>query len=248
MYGLVVVKELGQVTTTSATRSTAPSSGIAPLDLPIQDSQPASTSVTEIEPPLSAEAARESGLAPDAGRIRSKSSIFTETGDLTYRHLPGRYVLVAAGGTVKFFLGLQDMFEFTLGPSEFSPPQGAGAGNEGAGGGGSVATAPAPNLEIVSMDAFERKDERGCQLILVVSIARVSIGSLHLSIPWCRVLLLHRAVPAARFAHILSLIDYLRFTRLKTLRSLSFDSTVSIPLVRVFENFCFNFLVSLASF
>ncbi|KAF9145739.1 hypothetical protein BGX30_007051 [Mortierella sp. GBA39] len=173
LYGLVVVKELGQVTTTSATQSMAPSSGIAPLDLPSQDFQPTSTSVSETEPPLSTEAGRDSGLAPDAGRIRkSKSSIFTETGDLTYRHLPGRYVLVAAGGTVKFFLGLQDTFEFTLGPSELSPPQGAGAGIEGAGGGGGVATAPAPNLEIVSMDAFERKDERGCQLVLVVSIAK----------------------------------------------------------------------------
>ncbi|KAH7052690.1 hypothetical protein BKA57DRAFT_435865 [Linnemannia elongata] len=172
LYGLVVVKELGQVTTSSATRSTAPSSGIAPLDLPTQDSQPSSISLPETEPPLSTEAARESGLAPDAGRIRSKSSIFTETGDSTYRHLPGRYVLVAAGGTVKIFLGLQDTFEFTLGPSEYSPPQGTGTENEGAGGGGNVATAPAPNLEIVSMDAFERKDERGCQLVLVVSIAK----------------------------------------------------------------------------
>ncbi|KAG9066737.1 hypothetical protein KI688_012646 [Linnemannia hyalina] len=173
LYGLVVVKELGQVTTTSTTQSTAPSSGIAPLHLPTQDFQPPSTNVSETGPPLSTEAGRDSGLAPDAGRIRrSKSSIFTETGDLTYRHLPGRYVLVAAGGAVKFFLGLQDTFEFTLGPSEFSPPQGAGAGTEGTGGGGGVATAPAPNLEIVSMDAFERKDERGCQLVLVVSIAK----------------------------------------------------------------------------
>lgn len=153
------------------------------------------------------EAARNSGLMSDAGRVKSKSSIFTEAGDLTYRHLPGRYVLVAAGGTVKFFLGLQDTFEFTLGPSEFSSPQGAGAGTEGAGGGGSVETAPAPNMEIVSMDAFERKDERGCQLVLVVSIAKVSFGSLHLSILRCRVLLLHRVVPAAHYARILDLID-----------------------------------------
>jgi hypothetical protein len=187
LYGLVVVKELGQVTTTSTTRSTAPSSGIAPLDLPTQEAQSASTSVLETKTPLSTEVG-DSGLAPGASHTRSKSSIFTEAGDMTYRHLPGRYVLVAAGGTVIFFLGLQDTFEFTLGPGEFSPPQGtgtgagAGEGNEGAGGGGSVATAPAPNLEIVSMDAFERKDERGCQLILVVSIAKVSARSLLLSI------------------------------------------------------------------
>lgn len=172
------------MTTTSTTQSTAPSSGIAPPDLPTQGAQSTSISASEAEPSLSIKAAKDSGLAPCAGHIRSKSSIFTETGDLAYRHLPGRYVLVAAGGTVKFFLGLQDMLEFTLGPSEFSPLQGAGAGvgNESAGGGGSVATAPAPNLEIVSIDAFERKDERGCQLILVVSIAKVSAKSLHFSI------------------------------------------------------------------
>ncbi|KAF9153516.1 hypothetical protein BG015_003251 [Linnemannia schmuckeri] len=168
LYGLVVVKELGQVTTTSATRSTTPS-GIELSDQTTQDSQLTSTSKSETEPPT--EAVRDSGLAPNVAHVRSKSSIFTETGDLTYRHFPGRYVLVAAGGVVKVFLGLQDTFEFTLGPSEFSPPQGVGAGSEGAGG-GSVATAPAPNLEIVSMDAFERKDERGCQLVLVASVAK----------------------------------------------------------------------------
>ncbi|KAF8945315.1 hypothetical protein BGZ47_002908 [Haplosporangium gracile] len=169
LYGLVVVKELGQVTTASPTRATTFSSGSELSDQSIQDSQSTSISDLETEPPT--EAIRDSGLAPSVGHVRSKSSIFTETGDLKYRHLPGRYVLVAAGGVVRFFLGFQDMFEFTLGPSEFSSPQGAGAGSDEAGG-GSVATAPAPNLEIVSMDAFERKDERGCQLVLVVSVAK----------------------------------------------------------------------------
>ncbi|KAG0286762.1 hypothetical protein BGZ96_009191 [Linnemannia gamsii] len=174
LYGLVVVKELGQVTTASTTRSTASSSGVAPLDPPTQEARSTSTSVSETGPSLSIKTAKDSGLAPGAGHIRRKSSIFTETGDLAYRRLPGRYVLVAAGGTVKFFLDLQDMVEFTLGPSEFNPPQGEGAGegNERAGGGESVAEELAPNLEIVSMDAFERKDERGCQLVLVVSIAK----------------------------------------------------------------------------
>ncbi|KAI8605812.1 hypothetical protein EDD21DRAFT_349647 [Dissophora ornata] len=38
--------------------------------------------------------------------------------------------------------------------------------------GGAAASAPVPNLEIISMDAFERKDGRGCQLIVVVSLAK----------------------------------------------------------------------------
>ncbi|KAF9136255.1 hypothetical protein BGW39_003700 [Mortierella sp. 14UC] len=154
LYGLVVVKELGQATTPTTTHAAKNSSGLAPFDLPSQ-----TTTTTD-----------GLGVTQGANTLRNKTSIFTETGDLAYRHLPGRYVLVAAGGAVKFFLGLQDMLEFTLGPSEASVPQGTEV--EGGSGEGGVATALLPNLEIVSLDAFERKDERGCQLVLVVSIAK----------------------------------------------------------------------------
>ncbi|KAK3833643.1 MAG: hypothetical protein J3R72DRAFT_477922 [Linnemannia gamsii] len=161
LYGLAVVKELGKVTTTATTPPASASSGVAPLDLPPQDSQSTPTGS-----PSPLKGANTSGVMSGIGStVRNKTSIFTETGDLAYRHLPARYVLVAAGGSIKIFLGLQHTFDFTLGPSEPSPLQGAGAE-------GGVATAPPPNLEIVSMDAFERKDERGCQLVLVISIAK----------------------------------------------------------------------------
>ncbi|KAF9900920.1 hypothetical protein EC991_006727 [Linnemannia zychae] len=149
LYGLAVVKELGQATAPPTT-----STGVT-------HSESLSPSVTTLDA---------SGATQEANTPRSKTSIFTENGDLAYRHLPGRYVLVAAGGTVKLFLGLHDMFEFTLGPSDPSVPQGTGV--EGGSSGGGVATVPPPNLEIVSLDAFERKDERGCQLVLVVAIAK----------------------------------------------------------------------------
>ncbi|KAG0375349.1 hypothetical protein BGX24_009225 [Mortierella sp. AD032] len=161
LYGLAVAKELGKVTTTTTTPPASASSGVAPLDLPPQDSQSTPTGS-----PSPLKGANTSGVMSGIGStVRNKTSIFTETGDLAYRHLPARYVLVAAGGSIKIVLGLQHTFDFTLGPSEPSPPQGAGTE-------GGVATAPPPNLEIVSMDAFERKDERGCQLVLVISIAK----------------------------------------------------------------------------
>lgn len=48
---------------------------------------------------------------------------------------------------VRCFLGLEQSFEFTVcGPA---------------------------NQEIVSMDAFERIDDRGCQLVVTVAIAKV---------------------------------------------------------------------------
>ncbi|KAF9922286.1 hypothetical protein FBU30_007616 [Linnemannia zychae] len=168
LYGLAVVKELGQVKATSFAPST--SFGLTPPNPPAQDSQMATTTTNESQFTSSSVAPDNTKAVPLANTGRVKSSIFTKTGDLMYCQLPGRYVLVAAGGTVRIFLGLQDTFEFTLNPSETGSPQntGADAGGEGA----SVASASAPNLEIVSIDAFERKDERGCQLILVVAIAK----------------------------------------------------------------------------
>ncbi|KAG0197533.1 hypothetical protein BGX28_008995 [Mortierella sp. GBA30] len=95
-----------------------------------------------------------------------------------YSHLPGRYVLVAAGGTIRCFLGLQESFEVsTIGLSSGSTTAESNATPTespaiGTGTEGTVITAPAPNQEIVSMDAFTRKDERGCQLIIIVSLAK----------------------------------------------------------------------------
>ncbi|KAF9964017.1 hypothetical protein BGZ70_007034 [Mortierella alpina] len=116
------------------------------------------------------------GSQPTAATVPSNigSSIFSDTGELAYGHLPGRYVLVAAGSSIKCFLGLQYSFDIPLGLSSGFSDE---AGNTTAetpvpGNDGSVATAPAPNQEIVSIDAFERKDERGCQLVVIVSIAK----------------------------------------------------------------------------
>lgn len=82
-----------------------------------------------------------------ASLTRTKTSIFTASGSLAFRDIPARYVLVAAGSMVKCFLGLEESFEFTVcGPA---------------------------NQEIVSMDAFERVDDRGCQLVVTVAIAKV---------------------------------------------------------------------------
>ncbi|KAF9995947.1 hypothetical protein BGZ79_010324 [Entomortierella chlamydospora] len=109
------------------------------------------------------------------------SNIFTEDGGLAYSNLPARYVLVAAGGAIKCFMGLQESFEFTLGAITTGASPNASSGNESGAGAGSGsesgqatpnATLPMSNQEIVSMDAFERKDQRGCQLVVVVSIAR----------------------------------------------------------------------------
>ncbi|KAF9569530.1 hypothetical protein EC968_002574 [Mortierella alpina] len=104
----------------------------------------------------------------------ARSSIFSETGELVHGHLPGRYVLVAAGSSIKCFLGLQESFEIPLSLSSGSTDEAGStaAGTPVPGVDSSVATAPAPNQEIVSIDAFERKDERGCQLVVIVSIAK----------------------------------------------------------------------------
>jgi hypothetical protein len=89
-----------------------------------------------------------------------KSSIFTPSGSSTWAHLPGRYVIVAAGSSIKCILGLQESIEFTVSGLDQADEDFTGS----------------TNLEIVSMDAFERKDERGCQLVVLVSIAKVTNG------------------------------------------------------------------------
>jgi len=54
-------------------------------------------------------------------------------------------------------MGLQESFVFVV--------HGLDQGGE---------TTGSANQEIVSIDAFERKDERGCQLVVLVSIAKVN--------------------------------------------------------------------------
>ncbi|KAF9115255.1 hypothetical protein BGX27_008376 [Mortierella sp. AM989] len=112
------------------------------------------------------------------------SNIFTSEGVMAYSQLPARYVLIAAGGAIKCFMGLQETFEFTLGATAIGNNSNAGSGTEsttgaraGSENGQGSATANTnssmlSNQEIVSLDAFERKDARGCQLVVVVSIAR----------------------------------------------------------------------------
>jgi len=128
---------------------------------------------------------------------KTRASIFMDNGDIAYNDLPARYVFVAAGASIRCILGLQESFEFTLGTGD-APAEVSGGNNSrpvsfvgtGAGAADSLSTitntgsstasmtiivpAPAPNHEIISMDAFVRKDERGCQLVVVLSIANVS--------------------------------------------------------------------------
>ncbi|KAF9346102.1 hypothetical protein BGX34_004183, partial [Mortierella sp. NVP85] len=136
----------------------------------------------------------EQGLDMNGLGSKTRASIFTDNGDIAYNDLPARYVFVAAGASIRCFLGLQESFEFTLGtgdaPAEVSGGNnsrpasivGTGAGttdgmNSITNTGSSTASmtvivpAPAPSHEIISMDAFVRKDERGCQLVVVLSIA-----------------------------------------------------------------------------
>lgn len=112
-------------------------------------SEPAETSANHLEAigpaPESVEEPPAQGSA--VSPTRTKTSIFTSGGVLAFQHLPARYVLVAAGSIVKCFLGLDESFEFTVCGSD--------------------------NQEIVSMDAFERVDDRGCQLVVTVAIAKV---------------------------------------------------------------------------
>ncbi|KAF9310653.1 hypothetical protein BG003_008313 [Podila horticola] len=111
-------------------------------------SEPAETSANHLEAigpaPESVEEPPAQGSA--VSPTRTKTSIFTSGGVLAFQHLPARYVLVAAGSIVKCFLGLDESFEFTVCGSD--------------------------NQEIVSMDAFERVDDRGCQLVVTVAIAK----------------------------------------------------------------------------
>ena len=69
--------------------------------------------------------------------------------------------MVAAGGSIKCILGLQESFEFAVTGLDKTS-------------GTSARSATGGNLEIVSMDAFARKDGRGCQLVVLVSIAKVA--------------------------------------------------------------------------
>ncbi|KAG0304543.1 hypothetical protein BGZ98_005347 [Dissophora globulifera] len=144
LYGLVVLKELGEY-----------QSGPSPQQ----------------DPPAA---------VPDTGvEDTERSSIFTTNGDVAYSHLPARYVLVAAGGVIKYFLGLQESVDFTLGGS--TAGTGSGVTEPGVttdNGAASTPTASTPtataqvlNQEIISFDAFVRKDKRGCQLIVVASVA-----------------------------------------------------------------------------
>ncbi|KAF9300869.1 hypothetical protein BGZ74_007407 [Mortierella antarctica] len=165
LFGLVVVKELSKSTPPLAYRPSSPQFRASPLPAstgnnePPQDatkecdqtkltSEPAKASADHPEPtgptPESTEAplAQESVVSP----ARTKTSIFTSSGALAFQNLPARYALVAAGSMVKCFLGLEESFEFTVCGSD--------------------------NQEIVSMDAFERVDDRGCQLVITVAIAK----------------------------------------------------------------------------
>ncbi|KAI7832754.1 hypothetical protein BC939DRAFT_5297 [Gamsiella multidivaricata] len=149
LYGLAVIKELES--------STPPAPRI--LDQGISSAEDTST---------------------NNDRVKG-SSIFTSSGDIAYKHLPARYALVAAGGTIKCFMGLQESFEFTLGeavkPVGSIADTGATGATESPSSSAAAAaaastTATVVNQEIISMDAFERKDGRGCQLVIAVSIAK----------------------------------------------------------------------------
>ncbi|KAF9186664.1 hypothetical protein BGZ50_002376 [Haplosporangium sp. Z 11] len=180
LYGLAVVKELGDISATDI-----------PVDATAQQGNGSENAYGSTQPSTDA---------------RQKISIFTSAGDIAFSHLPGRYALVAAGGNIKCFMGVDESFEFLPGAnlSGFSTAgvttgdtiesggkaeaKGAPSSSEEneviAGGassfgsatststGGSAVTAPLTNQEIISMDAFERKDERGCQLVLVFAIAK----------------------------------------------------------------------------
>ncbi|KAG0086306.1 hypothetical protein BGZ93_001175 [Podila epicladia] len=164
LFGLVVLKELSKSTPPLASLPPSPQFRAYPLSAstgndPLQDaikecdqtkltSEPEEVSADHLEPieptPESTESpsAQESAVSP----ARTKTSIFTSSGTLAFQNLPARYALVAAGSMVKCFLGLEESFELTV----------CGSANQ----------------EIVSMDAFERVDDRGCQLVVTVAIAK----------------------------------------------------------------------------
>lgn len=161
-----MVKELSKSTPPLASRPPSPQFRGSPVPKPTENIEPSQDTAKEGDPPIltseqreaSADHSGETEPTPEAtgalpaqesaaSLARTKTSIFTASGSLAFRHLPARYVLVAAGSIVKCFLGLEESFEFTVcGPA---------------------------NQEIVSMDAFERVDDRGCQLVVTVAIAKV---------------------------------------------------------------------------
>ncbi|KAF9388046.1 hypothetical protein CPB97_001693 [Podila verticillata] len=165
LFGLVVVKELSKSMPPLASRPPSPQFRGSPVPKPTENIEPSQDTAKEGDPPIltseqreaSADHSGETEPTPEAtgalpaqesaaSLARTKTSIFTASGSLAFRHLPARYVLVAAGSIVKCFLGLEESFEFTVcGPA---------------------------NQEIVSMDAFERVDDRGCQLVVTVAIAK----------------------------------------------------------------------------
>jgi hypothetical protein len=126
-------------------------------------------------------------LSDDQLNENKGSNIFTTNGDKAYSNLPRRYVLVAAGNGIKCFMGLQESFEFTL--SSTTPGNDSEEFNQGSDNlpdSGSATPSESrnsssvfqaglhiPNLEILSIDAFERKDSRGSQLVLIVAVAKV---------------------------------------------------------------------------
>ncbi|KAG0024756.1 hypothetical protein BGZ81_007602 [Podila clonocystis] len=165
LFGLVVVKELSKSAPPLAPRLPSPQFRASPLPVSIENNEPPQDATTECDQaaltserekasadhPESIEPTPESPEAPPAHGsavlpARNKTSIFTSSGALAFQHLPARYMLVAAGSTVKCFLGLEESFEFTV----------CGSANQ----------------EIVSMDAFERVDDRGCQVVVTVAIAK----------------------------------------------------------------------------
>ncbi|KAF9356116.1 hypothetical protein BGX26_005701 [Mortierella sp. AD094] len=173
LYGLAVIKELENA-------SPPPPSALSISSLQGPRYSNSDTFVSPDAPDLTGD------NKPSKG-----SNIFTSDGSMAYSHLPARYVLVAAGGAIKCFMGLQESFEFTLGAIATGSGSNAGTGTNSSAGSGNEsgtgagigsgsengqgaanATSPMSNQEIVSMDAFERKDQRGCQLVVVASIAR----------------------------------------------------------------------------
>ncbi|KAF9585684.1 hypothetical protein BGW38_001237 [Lunasporangiospora selenospora] len=176
LYGLVVIKEIGKpsqpaqaqaesfpsstLSSLSSYFSVDPSAGLDSKDFTESrknaPSEADNTTAHSKDPvPTSSSTPTlpvQNPVQEDGSRVRKTQSIFTASGSARYHHLPGRYALVAAGNIIQCFMGLQESFEFSVGKTSL--------------------TIVPTSEEIVSMDAFERKDERGCQLIIVVSIAK----------------------------------------------------------------------------
>ncbi|KAG0054815.1 hypothetical protein BGZ83_010377 [Gryganskiella cystojenkinii] len=174
LYGLVVVKELGSPSTYPSPKPAPTENLFAKESLIMEANSLVDASSSEMDrsgssqsqislqqPPVDSVPATPERSRPGSSlgsraeedaesSLLTKPSIFTPTGACMWAHLPGRYAMVAAGGSIKCILGLQESFEFPV----------SGLDQTG------------DNLEIVSMDAFERKGRRGCQLVVLVSIAK----------------------------------------------------------------------------